>query len=105
MTTGNKVTAWLVHEDRKRDYSAADAYGELKVIFSSIDRNFNPDSAIEHARRVLGKAQDGDFLVLSGDPALCGVCIAILADLLGKVKILRWDRVQLNYAPMTLNFD
>lgn len=104
MTNGNKVTAWLVHEDRKRDYSAADHYGEVKVIFSSIDRNFNPDSAIEHTRRVLGKAQAGDYLVLSGDPALCGICITVMSEYFPEVKILRWDRVQLNYAPMTLSF-
>ena len=101
---GNKATVWIVHQDPRRDYSAAEGYGNVMCVFSSIAREFNPDAMIEHARRVLRKAQEGDFLVLSGDPALCGVCIAVLAEYMGRFKILRWDRVQLNYSVMTLNF-
>lgn len=96
--------AWIVYEDKKRDYTAAEDFGEIKVVFSAINRNFDPDAAIQHARRVLSKMEEGDYLVMSGDPTLCGICVEVAAEMLGEFEVLRWDRNLLSYFPMRLNF-
>lgn len=102
---GNRRTAWLVHADRRRDYSAAEVYGDVREVFSSISRDFDPRAAIAHARRVLAAFQQGDYLVMSGDPALCAICVAIAAEVHGECSILRWDKNKLNYSPMVLVFE
>lgn len=102
---GNRKTAWLVFEDKKRDYSAADRFGDVKIIYSSIGREFYPTAAIEHARRVLSNMREDDYLVMSGDPALCAICVTVAVEKWGRVNILRWDRNALNYSTMQLAFD
>ena len=101
----NKRTAYLVHEDTRRDYSAAEKFGNLKIIFSSIGPNFIASAAIDHARMVLAKMTADDYLVMAGDPTLCAICVAIAAESNGSVNVLRWNRNQLVYSNMQLNFD
>jgi hypothetical protein len=102
---GNTNTVYLVFEDKKRDYSAAEQFGKLKVVYSSIGRNFSPQAVIEHARRVLANMEPEDYLVMSGDPALCAICVTVAAEFNSRVRILRWDRNSLSYSGMTLVFD
>ena len=97
-------TVWIVQVDRRRDYSAAEEYGELKEVFSSINRAFEPKAAIEHARRVLKNMQPGDYLAMAGDPALCAICVTVAAEYFGSCEILRWDKQKLNYSTMLLQF-
>jgi hypothetical protein len=97
-------TVWIVQVDRRRDYSAAEEYGEIKEIFSSVNRAFDPKAAIEHARRVLMNMEQGDYLVMAGDPALCGICVTVAAEYFGSCEILRWDNQKLNYSAMLLQF-
>jgi hypothetical protein len=96
---------WIVYEDKKRDYSAAEEFGEVKVIYSSINRDFDPEAAIQHARRTLRNYEEDDFLVMSGDPALCSICVCVVAEKFGVCKILSWSRDNLNYTQKVLDFD
>jgi hypothetical protein len=104
-SVGNRRMAWLVHADRRRDYSAAEQFGDVREVFSSISRDYDPRVAIQHARRVLSGFKEGDYLVMAGDPALCSICVAIVVESYGRCDILRWDKNRLTYNPMTLNFD
>jgi len=98
-------TVWLVHVDKRRDYSAANEHGEVKEIFSSIGRDFDSAAALEHARRVLSEYRPDDYIVMSGDPTLCGICIAVAAENYGLCQVLRWDKNKLKYDKIILNFD
>lgn len=102
---GNRRTVWIVNADRRRDYSAAEHYGDVKEVFSSIGRDFNPNSAVEHARRVMSSIRRDDYLVMSGDPALCAICVTVANEYQGMCAILRWDKNKLNYSPMILSFE
>jgi hypothetical protein len=97
--------AWIVFEDKKRDYSAAEEFGEIKVIYSSINRDYDPESAIKHARRTLRDYEENDFLLMSGDPALCAICVCVVAEKFGVCKVLSWSRDTLNYTQKVLDFD
>jgi hypothetical protein len=98
-------TVWLVHVDKRRDYSAADEHGQVREVFSSIGRDFDPHAAIEHARRVLVEYREGDYIVMSGDPTLCAICVAVVAENWGICQVLRWDKNKLKYDKIILNFD
>ena len=97
-------TVWLVSHDRRWDYSAADSYGEVRHVFSSIGRDFDASAAIAHARHVLRDMHPDDFMVMAGDPALCAICVTVAAELLGTCLLLRWDKNKLSYSKLRLNF-
>jgi len=96
---------WLVHVDKRRDYSAASEHGNVREVFSSIGRDFDPDAAIEHARRVMREYQDDDYIVMSGDPTLCAICITVVIELSDVCQVLRWDKNKLKYDKIILNFN
>lgn len=101
----NERSVFVVYNDRRKDFSAAERYGKLKDVFSSVGRAYNGDKLIEHARRVLRNWQPGDHLLLVGDPTLCGICMAAVLEKEGEINVLRWDRVNFEYVPLRLNFD
>ena len=98
-------TVWLVHVDKRRDYSAADEHGEVREVFSSIGRDFDPDAAIDHARRVMHEYQEVDYIVMSGDPTLCAICVTVVTEISDSCQVLRWDKNKLKYDKIILDFD
>ena len=107
MNSVNTKTVFVVYNDKRKNMKDAERFGELKDVFSSIGRNYNGDKLIEHARRVLQDWKEGDYLLLVGDPALCAICTAVALeyDAFGEVNILRWNRDDFQYVPLTLNFN
>lgn len=99
-----KPTVWIVYNDRRKDMSKAEQYGELRDVFSSVGRDYNGQKLIEHARSVLSKAKEDDYLLIVGDPTLCAICFAAMLEQTGIVKVLRWDRDNFQYHPLSLDF-
>ena len=107
MEKGNTKTVYVVYADKRKDFSAAEKFGELKDVFSSVGRSYNSDALISQARRVLSNWQEGDYLLLVGDPALCAICTAVVLeyDPFGQINMLRWNRDSFEYVPLYCNFD
>jgi hypothetical protein len=101
---GNRATVYVVYNDNRKDFSDAERFGQIKEVFSSIGRVYNTPKMVIHARRVLAGWQDGDFLLMIGDPTLCAVCMAVVTEIHWKVNVLRWDRESFEYAPQEWNF-
>ena len=100
----NGATVYVVYNDSRKNMSAADKFGQLKDVYSSVGRVYNGDKLIEHARRVLDNWQPGDYLLLVGDPTLCGICMAVALESEEEINVLRWDRINFDYVPLRLNF-
>ena len=100
----NSKTVYIVYNDSRKNMSAAEKFGQLKEVFSSVGRVYNGDKLIEHARRVLKDWQPGDSLLLVGDPALCGICMSVALEYDEEITVLRWDRINFDYVPLRLNF-
>ena len=100
----NQKTVYVVYNDTRKNMSAAEKFGTLKDVFSSVGRVYNGDKLIEHARRVLHNWQPGDYLLLVGDPALCGIYMAVALEMDEEISVLRWDRMYQDYTPLRLNF-
>ena len=100
----NKATVYVVYNDSRKNMSAAEKFGQLKDVYSSVGRVYNGDKLIEHARRVLDNWHPGDYLLLVGVPTLCGICMAVALEAEEEINVLRWDRVNFDYVPLKLNF-
>lgn len=101
---GNQRTVFVVFADHRKDFSKAEEFGQLRDVFSSVGRNYNASALIEHARHVLGQSQPGDYLLVVGDPTLVGICMVVMAELDGRMNLLRWDRDDFRYSPLSLDF-
>lgn len=101
----NERNVFIVYNDTRKDMSAAEKFGKLRDVFSSMGRQYNGDKLIEHARRVLRNWEPGDYLLLVGDPALCCICAAVALEIEGEINVLRWDRTNFEYTPLKLNFE
>ena len=45
-----------------------------------------------------------DYLLLSGDPSVIGIAVAIVSDINnGKFNLLKWDRQEQMYYPLEIN--
>ncbi len=104
MSKEERPTVWVTYDDKRKDFSKAEQFGELKDVFSSLGRHYNGGHLIEHARHVLGKSLPGDYLLVVGDPVLVGICIVAMLENDEEINVLRWDRELFQYVPLTLNF-
>ena len=104
--SNNEATVWVVMYDPAKDLSDAKQYGELRAVFVKPiygDNGFDPVAA---ARSAMKDYQDGDYLLMIGDPMACGIVMEIALDYSDsqRLNVLRWDRRSMSYRPSQLNF-
>ncbi len=106
---GNRRTVYVVYADKRKDMSDAERFGDLKDVFTSsvVGRRYDSDKLITYARNALAKWKNGDYLLMVGDPALCAICFAVALeyDMFGEVNVLRWNRDEYQYTPLSCNFN
>jgi len=60
---------------------------------------------LNRARMVLYDWKDGDYLLMIGDPTLCAVCMSIISEQEGLIRVLSWDRDTFQYIPQKWDFE
>ena len=100
----NKRTVYVAHAHERKDLKAAEQFGRLTDVFSAVGRSYNTPRMIEHARRMLSNWQPGDSILMRGDPALCGICIAVASEFDNVITTLSWDRNEFVYIPRRWDF-
>ena len=95
----NKRTVYVAHAHERKDLKAAEQFGRLTDVFSAVGRSYNT-----HARRMLSNWQPGDSILMIGDPALCGICIAVASEFDNVITTLSWDRNEFVYIPRRWDF-
>ena len=80
-------------------------YGKLKVLLKE-----NTQIVLSHGpivfelRRLLKNYTSKDYLLLSGDPSVIGIAVAIVSDINnGRFNLLKWDRQEKVYYPLEIN--
>jgi hypothetical protein len=67
---------------------------------------FSPQPAIRKLKRKLKDFNDNDYLLMMGDPAAMGIACCVAAEMnRGKFKILKWDKKQQRYYPVSVNLN
>ena len=83
-------------------YSTTNDFNFLLPEFSQMI--FSPGPLIYKLRKGLKNYTSDDYLLLTGDPAIIGVACSIVSDITnGKYKVLKWDKQERKYYPITIN--
>ena len=83
----------------------ASDYGSLKFLLPELSQIiFSPGPLIFKLRKALKNYTREDYLLLTGDPAIIGVACSIVSDITnGKYELLKWDKQEKKYYPITIN--
>jgi len=83
-------------------YSSSGKFKFLLPEFSQII--FSPGPLVFKLRKGLKDFKVGDYLLLTGDPAIIGVACSIASDITnGKYNVLKWDKQERKYYPIEIN--
>ena len=82
----------------KINIMGASNYGKLKFLLPEFSQIiFSPGPLIFKLRKNLKDFKLGDYLLLTGDPAIIGVACSIVSDITnGKYNLLKWDNKKEN---------
>ena len=89
----------------KINIMGASRYGEFKFLLPEFSQMiFSPGPLIFKLRKGLKNFKQGDYLLLTGDPAIIGVACSIVSDITnGKYNVLKWDKQERQYYPIQIN--
>tara|TARA_S200002703_G_C3768016_1_gene236434 strand:+ start:404 stop:721 length:318 start_codon:yes stop_codon:yes gene_type:complete len=95
-------SVYLVQETGKHNFAPALEFGEIQVLLPpTYQISFDAKWAIEQIHQGLNEIKQGDYILLSGDPSLIGLTVAIASKYLnGEVNLLKWDRQEKIYIPI-----
>ena len=99
------MTVYITQEVRGRDITDAVAFGDLQILVPAKEQvAFSTQPTVRRIEKGLRKFNDNDFLLLSGDPVCIGIACAQAAKCNnGKFKVLKWDRLEGKYYPLTVD--
>ena len=63
------------------------------------------DKLLPELREKLQHFDDGDYLLLVGNPALIGVVVAVASEYNGKIQMLQWHGREKRYIPIVADLD
>ena len=89
----------------KINIMGASNYGQFKFLLPEFSQMiFSPGPLIFKLRKGLKNFKVGDYLLLTGDPAIIGVACSIVSDITnGKYNLLKWDKQERTYYPIEIN--
>ena len=89
----------------KINIMGASRYGDFKFLLPEFSQMiFSPGPLIYKLRQGLKNFKVGDYLLLTGDPAIIGVACSIVSDIThGKYSVLKWDKQERKYYPIDIN--
>ena len=109
---GIKPTVYVIQEipgsqagSPKINIMGASNYGKFNFLLPEFSQMiFSPGPLIYKLRKGLKDFKDGDYLLLTGDPAIIGVACSIVSDIRnGKYNLLKWDKQERRYYPIEIN--
>ena len=99
---GSKAGSPKINIMGAADYSTSGKFNFLLPEFSQMI--FSPGPLIYKLRQGLKNFKHGDYLLLTGDPAIIGVACSIVSDITnGKYNVLKWDKQERKYYPIEIN--
>lgn len=100
---GARPRVYVVYRDNRKDMTPAEKFGQLTDMFAG---RVNYERAVEQARKMLVNYQDHDYIMMVGDPALCLIVGAVALEYSEsqRLRILRWDREEIEYRPLEMDF-
>lgn len=86
------------------DITPALQFGDIDIVTKHNQSMFLSSLMVTHIRNKLKDFSDDDYILPVGDPTVIGTVCAIAADINeGRYKILKWDKKQRKYLPITVD--
>ena len=93
---------YVVQAAPDKNLLPAERYGMLQVLLPPGQLQLDSGWAVNQLRHGLKNFDDRDYLLCVGDPAAIGLaCAVAAAQNGGRVKLLKWDRQERRYYPVT----
>jgi len=101
------MTVFITQEMRGRDITDATSFGDIEILVPAGEQaSFSTQPIIRQINRKLSKFSDDDYLILAGDPVVIALCACVAAkNNRGKFKMLKWDRQEGKYFPLTADLN
>ncbi|MAG18562.1 MAG: hypothetical protein CMB98_06745 [Flavobacteriaceae bacterium] len=95
----------LQHPPRNINILTASDFGYLVICLpENSQMMFSPGPFIHKMRKNLRDFKETDYILCTGDPAIIGLSTAIVSDITqGKFNLLKWDRQETRYYPLSFN--
>jgi hypothetical protein len=96
---------YVVQEQIGKNIISAIKYGEVVVLLPTGSQiTFSAGHVTEELKAKLSNFNDKDYLLLMGDPVAIGLATMVAAHWnKGKVKMLKWDKQEKLYYPVSVN--
>tara|TARA_R100001369_G_C3305061_1_gene166376 strand:- start:1078 stop:1410 length:333 start_codon:yes stop_codon:yes gene_type:complete len=92
-------TVYITQDTPGRNFLPAKKYGTLKgLLEGNVQIVLSAAPVIRKLRRRLRDFNDDDYLLLTGDPVIMGIAIAVAMEVnRGRVNLLKWDKRESGY--------
>ena len=98
------MTVYVVQEVPGINILPANKFGELELLLPPGQITLSAGPTVSRLKKGLKNYTEKDYLLLIGDPAAIGLATAIACEFnRGIVKLLKWDRQERQYYPITGN--
>ena len=89
----------------KINIMGASNYGKFKFLLPEFSQIiFSPGPLVFKLRKGLKDFTKEDYILCNGDPAIIGIACSLVSDITnGKYHLLKWDRQEAKYYPITIN--
>lgn len=106
------MTVYVVQDHRRydkdtgqyvsvHDLSPAEEFGELRYLLSPTAAPWKPESILDDLWDGLSDFGDEDYLLMVGNPVLCGLATAVACDINdGRIRFLQWNGREHKYTPV-----
>ena len=94
----------LQHPPQNINILPASDFGYLVICLpENSQMMFSPGPFIHKMRKNLRDFKPTDYILCTGDPAIIGLSTAIVSDHTGMFNLLKWDRQERRYYPLSFN--
>lgn len=93
-----KPMVYVTCEPQGFDLTPAVQFGQIKILLQHSQSLLAPVPTIRKLKELLADFSDDDYILPVGDPVLmCTVAMVAALSNKGRVKFLKWDRIQKAY--------
>ena len=98
------MPVYIVQEAPGKNLVPAQKYGELELLLPArTNLMLSTGPEVLKLKRKLRDFNDEDYLLLVGDTSAKCICCAIAASVNGRFSVLKWDRQEMAYYPVTFD--
>ena len=98
------MTVYVVQEVPGRNLVPAQKFGDLELLLpAKTNLMLSTGPEVTRLKRKLIDFNDDDYILLMGDPAAIGICCAVAAAINRKYNVLKWDRQEMTYYPVSFD--